>query len=111
MPYASTNLIFGKILVLEIWPKILLANQDYRIIQSIAGLWCVRRTVFSGIVHQIVLIFGTMVDNSNIEKLTESFSPGKSSFGPSVGKKYPEWLQNKFFWFFEKFCHVSFSEK
>ena len=54
-----------------------------------------------------------MVDNSNIEKLTESFFPGKFIFGPNLGKKYlAEWLQKRFFFFFFlNFGHVSFSEK
>ena len=44
-----------------------------------------------------------MVDNSNIEKLTESFTPGKSSFGPNVGKKHPDGSKADFFGFLKNF--------
>ena len=46
------------------------------------------------------LIFGTMVDNSNIEKMAEPIFPGKLIFGPNLGKKGPEWAQNRVFWIF-----------
>ena len=51
--------------------------------------------------------FGTMVDNSNIEKLTEPFFPGKFIFGPRLGKSVQNGPKIGFLGFFEKFCHVS----
>ena len=51
--------------------------------------------------------FGTMVDNSNIEKLTEPFFPGKFIFGPSLGKSVQNGSKIGFLGFFEKFCYVS----
>ena len=52
-------------------------------------------TIFSAMDHQVFLIFGTMVDNSNIEKLTEPLFPGKFIFDPNLGKKGPEYAQNR----------------
>ena len=52
-----------------------------------------------------------MVGNSNIEKLTEPFFPGKFIFGPNLGKKAPNGPKIRFLGFFEKFCDVSFSWK
>ena len=52
-----------------------------------------------------------MVDNSNIEKLAESVFPGKLIFGSNLGKKDPEWAQNRVLGIFKKFCHASFSWK
>ena len=51
--------------------------------------------------------FGAMVDNSNIEKLTEPFFPGKFIFGPRLGKSVQNGPKIGFLGFFEKFCHVS----
>ena len=48
----------------------------------------------------ISLIFDTMVDNVTIEKLTETFFPGKIIFGPNLGQKGSEWPQNRAFWIF-----------
>ena len=75
------------------------------------GFWYVPPTVFSGMVHQVFLIFGTMVGNSNFEKLTEPFFPGKFIFGLNLGKRPPNGPKTGFFCFFEKFCDVSFSWK
>ena len=52
-----------------------------------------------------------MVGNSNIEKLTEPFFPGKFIFGPNLGKGAPNGPKIGFLGFFEKFCDVSFSWK
>ena len=41
---------------------------------------------FLGHSHQVFLIFGNMVGNSNIEKLTEPFFPGKFIFDPNWAK-------------------------
>ena len=57
------------------------------------------------------LIFGTLVGNSNIEKLTEPFFPGKFIFGPNLGKRAQNGPNLGFLGFLEKFCHVSFSWK
>ena len=75
------------------------------------GFWCVTPTVFSGMAHQVFLIFGTMVGNSNIEKLTEPFIPGKFIFGPNLGKRAQNGPKIGFLGYFEKFCDVSFSWK
>ena len=52
-----------------------------------------------------------MVGNSNIEKLTEPFFPGKFIFDPNLGKRVQNGSKIGFLGFFEKFCHVSFSWK
>ena len=48
-------------------------------------------------VHKVFLIFGTMVDNLNIEKLAKPIVPGKTVFGPNLGKRDLEWAQNRVF--------------
>ena len=48
---------------------------------------------------QVFLIFGTMVDNSNIEKLTALFSR-KIHFCPNLGKKAQNGPQNRVLDFF-----------
>ena len=55
------------------------------------------------------LIFGTMVGNSNIEKLTGPFFPRKFIFGPNFGKRAQNAPKTGFLGFFQKFCDVSFS--
>ena len=57
------------------------------------------------------LIFGTMVGNSNSEKPTEPFIPGKFIFGPNLGKRLQNGPKIVFLGYFEKFCDVSFSWK
>ena len=52
--------------------------------------------------------FGTMIDNSNIEKLTEPFFP---IFGVHLGKRAQNGRKIGFLGFFEKFCQVGFSWK
>ena len=54
------------------------------------------------------LIFGTMVDNSNIEKLTDPFF---LIFGTNFGKRTQNGPRIGFLGFFEKICHDSFSWK
>ena len=49
-----------------------------------------------------------MVGNSNIEKLTEPFVPGKFIFGPNLSKKAMNGRKIGFLGYFEKFCDVSF---
>ena len=62
-------------------------------INQINWFWCVPLTVFSGMAHQVFLIFDTMLGNSNIEKLTEpsfqenSFSAPIWVKGPRMGPK------------------------
>ena len=46
-----------------------------------------------------------MVDNQNIEKLTEHFFPGKFIFAQIWAKKVQNSPKIEFFGFFEKFCH------
>ena len=43
-----------------------------------------------------------MLDNLNIEELTEHFFPGKFIFRPNLGKKDAEWAQNRIFGIFGK---------
>ena len=57
------------------------------------------------------MIFGTMVGNSNVEKLIEAFFPGKFVFGPNLGKRAQNGPKIGFLGFFDKFCDVSFSWK
>ena len=52
-----------------------------------------------------------MVDNSNIEKLTEPFFPGKSIFAQIWAKMVQNGPQNRVFGYFEQFCHINFSWK
>ena len=59
----------------------------------------------------IFLIFGTMVDNWNIQKLTEPFFLGKFIFAQIWAKNLQNGPIIKILGFFEKFCHVSFSWK
>ena len=61
--------------------------------------------------YKIFLIFGTMVGNSNIEKLTEPFIPGKFIFDPNLGKRAQNGPKIGFLGYFEKFWEVSFSWK
>ena len=57
---------------------------------------------------RVFLIFGTMVGNSNIEKLTEPFFPGKFIFDPNLGKKSQNGPKIGFWRFFEKFVMLAF---
>ena len=57
------------------------------------------------------LIFGTMVDNVNIEKLTETFFQEKSFLVQIWAKRAQNGPKIGLFGFFEKFCHVSFFPK
>ena len=52
-----------------------------------------------------------MVDNSNIEKLTEPFFPGKFIFGPNLGKRAQNVPKIGFLELFKEFCDVSFSRR
>ena len=52
-----------------------------------------------------------MVDNSNIEKLSELFFPGKSIFAQILAKRAQNGPKIGFYGFFEKFCYGSFSWK
>ena len=54
------------------------------------GFWCVHSTVFSGMTLWVFLIFGTMIGNLNIEKLSEPFFLGKFIFGPNLGIMGPK---------------------
>ena len=45
----------------------------------------------------VFLIFGTMIDNANIEKPTKPFLFGKIHICPNLGKKGPEWYKNRVF--------------
>ena len=58
--------------------------------------------------YQVFLIFGTMVDNSNIEKLAEPFFPGKFIVGPNLGKRTQNGSKMGFWRFFEKFGMLVF---
>ena len=49
-----------------------------------------------------------MVDNLNIEKLTEPSFPGKFIFGPNLGKRVQNGSKIGFLGFLKKFCHASF---
>ena len=77
------NFIFAKILVPEISPKMLLANQIARFLNQSqdSKIGCISQ-------RKIFLIFGTMVNNSNIEKPTEPFFQ-ENSFLPKFGQKGP----------------------
>ena len=72
------------------------------------GFWYVPPTVFSGMAHQVFLIFGTMVSNSNIEKLTEPFFPGKFTFGHNLGKRAQNALKIGFWDFLKNFVMLVF---
>ena len=61
--------------------------------------------------HQLFLILGTIIGNSNIEKLTEPFFPVNSIFCPKLGKRTQNGPKIGFLAFFETFCDVSFSLK
>ena len=52
-----------------------------------------------------------MVDNSNIEKLTELFFPGKFIFVQIWAKRTQNDSKIGFYGLFKKFCYVSFSWK
>ena len=52
-----------------------------------------------------------MVDNSNIEKMTQPFFPGKFIFAQVWAKMVQNGPKIGFFGYFEQFCHVSFSWK
>ena len=57
----------------------------------------------------LFLIFGTMVDNANIEKLTETFFFQEKSFLTQIwAKRAQNATKIGFFKFFEKFCYVRF---
>ena len=50
-------------------------------------------------VHYVLLVFGIMVDNSSIEKLTEPFFPGKFIFAHILAKRTQNGPQIGFFGF------------
>ena len=85
------NFIFAKILVPEISPKMLLANQIARFLNQSqdSKIGCISQ-------RKIFLIFGTMVNNSNIEKPTEPFFQ-ENSFLPKFGQKGPRMAPKQFF--------------
>ena len=60
--------------------------------------------------HYSFLIFCTIVDNWNIQKLTEAFFPGKFFFFSNLGKKGPKLPKIRFFGLSEKFCCYFFSQ-
>ena len=71
------------------------------------------KLIFGVRTHSILMngllgaFFGKMVDNSNIEKLVEPFSPGKFIFAQIWAKRAQNGHKIGFFGFFEKF-YVSF---
>ena len=68
------------------WP---IRSQDFSINRMTLKLTVSHKEidVFSGMAHYVFQIFGTMVGNSNIEKLTEPFFPGKFIFNPNLGER------------------------
>ena len=70
--------------------------------------WWVPPKVFPGMAHLVFLIFGTIVDNSNTEKLTEPFFQENFFLDQIWAERAQNGPKIVFLGFFEKFCHVTF---
>ena len=70
-------------------------------------LVCLSNSFFKNVLL-VVLIFGTMVDNLNIEKPTKPFLFRKIHICPNLGKKDPEWSKNRVFSIFGKILSCQF---
>ena len=89
------------------WPKMFLANQIARFFNQSqdSKTCCVSVQQFS---QKWLIRFLWFLAQFKYWKTEKTFFSRKIHFCPNLGKKGPEWLQNRFFLFFEKFYHLSF---
>ena len=79
-------------------------------INKINWFWCVHPTAFSGMAHQVFLIFGKMIGNLNMEKLTESFFQENSFLAPTWAKRPRMCPKQGFGDFLKNFVMLAFFE-